>query len=112
MEPMDATQPEKGHGPIPSISSKGKETERRTFLKRAGIATAGLCAPGVPKLAAAETKEPEEPDISLNEEIAVLEPEEKAALTTFLKGLWEIDRMLSPNLVKYYLRATGKNLLG
>jgi len=101
MNSVGTTQPEKGHGPIPSISSKGKkQTGRRIFLKRAGIATGALCTPGLPKLAATEPKELKEPDKSLNEEIAQLEPEEKAALVTFLKGLWEVDRRLTPDLAK------------
>jgi len=106
MESLEAKQSEQGQvsalGESPK-DEKQTKTERRTFLKRAGIATTGLCAPGLPKVAAAKT---EEPDKSLNEEIAQLDPEEKAALVTFLKGLWEIDRMLSPSLVKCYLNIT------
>ena len=106
MEHRESTKSEKGQVSAPGESPKDVEqtkTERRTFLKRASIATTGLCAPGLPKLAAAKT---EEPDKSLNEEIAQLEPEEKAALTTFLKGLWEVDRVLSPSLVQMYLNLT------
>lgn len=106
MKSTETKQSEQGQVSAQGESPKDEnqtKTERRTFLKRGGIATAGLCAPSLPKLAAAKTKEP---DKSLNEEIAQLEPEEKAALTTFLKGLWEVDRMLSPNLVKCYLNLT------
>lgn len=103
---QDTSTEEQGHGSALAIEPKDNEqvkTERRTFLKRAGIATGALCTPGLPKLAAAE---PKEPDKSLNEEIAQLEPEEKEALVTLLKGLWEVDRMLTPGLVKYYLLKT------
>ena len=50
-----------------------------------------------------EQAEKKEPDKSLNEEIAQLEAKEKEALVTFLKGLWEVDRVLTPCMVKCYL---------
>jgi len=108
MEHRETKQPEQERvsSQVEKPKDKEQRTERRTFLRGAGVATAGLCAPGLPKLAAAKTKEPKEPDKSLNEEIALLEPEEKAALTTFLKGLWEVDRMLSPSMVHNFLQIT------
>lgn len=106
MESVETKQPQQER--VSSQAEKPKDekqtkTGQRTFLKRAGTATTGLCATGPPKLTEAKT---EELDKSLNKEIARLELEEKAALTTLLKGLWEVDRMLSPCLVKCYLSLT------
>jgi len=103
---MELQEQKQGSASAQATESKDNEktkTERRTFLKGAGITTGALCTLGLPKLAAAKTKELEEPDKSLSKEIELLEPEEKAALVTLLRGLWEIDWMLTPSIVQCYL---------
>ena len=82
MENEETTQSEQGQVSSPATVPKDEnqnKTERRAFLK---------C------------------NKTLNDETARLEPEEKAALVTFLKGLWEVDRLLTPDMVKFYLSLT------
>jgi len=82
MKATQDTQSQQGQVSAPATEPKDEKqtkTERRAFLKCNKI---------------------------LNDEIAHLEPEEKAALVTFLKGLWEVDRLLTPDLVKFYLSLT------